>query len=92
MEGGPTPGRLTFKPATLEKVFRGQDTAWSNARNKAKLVSNGAETCDKTATIKRVFRKDGSGTTSTFKRFLCRVFKTEAPPGSPARASERISF
>jgi hypothetical protein len=29
----------------VEKVFRGEITAWSKLLNKAKLVNNGAETC-----------------------------------------------
>ena len=67
-------------------------TSTLGALNKAKLASNGAETCDKTATIKRVVRKHGSGTTSTFKGFLWRVFKTEGEPGIARAGVTRISF
>jgi len=81
VEGGPTPGRLALKETTLEKVFRGEVTLWSKVLNKAKLVNNGAETCEKTALIKRVVRKDGSGTTSLFKKYLWLVFKKEVEPG-----------
>jgi ABC-type phosphate transport system substrate-binding protein len=81
VEGGPTPGRLAMKLATLEKVFRGEITLWSKLLNKAKLVKSGAEACESTAPIKRVVRKDGSGTTSLFKKFLWLVFKKEVEPG-----------
>jgi ABC-type phosphate transport system substrate-binding protein len=81
VEGGPAPGRLALKEVTVEKVFRGEITLWSKVLNKAKLVNNGAETCEKTALIKRVVRKDGSGTTSLFKKYLWLVFKKEVEPG-----------
>lgn len=77
----PTAGRLALKEATVEKVFRGEITAWSKVLNKAKLVNSGAETCEKAALIKRVVRKDGSGTTSLFKKYLWLVFKKEVTPG-----------
>jgi ABC-type phosphate transport system substrate-binding protein len=81
VEKGPAEGRLALKEATVEKVFRGEITAWSKVLNKAKLVNNGAETCEKTALIKRVVRKDGSGTTSVFMKYLWLVFKKEVVPG-----------
>jgi hypothetical protein len=40
-----------FKLATLQQVSLGEITAWSRVLNKAKLANNGAETCEKTATI-----------------------------------------
>jgi len=44
------------------------------------------------ATIERVVRKYGSGTTSTFKGFLWRAFKTEVEPGIARAGVTRISF
>lgn len=81
VEGGPVPGRLGLKETSVEKFFRGEITAWSKLLNKAKLVNNGAETCDKNAPITRVVRKDGSGTTSVFMKYLWVVNKKEVVPG-----------
>jgi ABC-type phosphate transport system, periplasmic component len=81
VEGGPIPGRLGLKEATVEKVFRGEITEWKKLLNKAKLVKSGAEACESTAPITRVVRKDGSGTTSIFKKYLNLVFKKEVEPG-----------
>lgn len=81
VEGGPSSGRLALKETSVEKVFHGEIAAWSKILNKAKLVNNGAETCEKTALIKRVVRKDGSGTTSLFKKYLWVVNKKEVESG-----------
>jgi ABC-type phosphate transport system substrate-binding protein len=78
VEGGPTPGRLAVKPATLSKVFQGVATEWSKLLNGAKLVGAG---CNKKAHIARAVRKDGSGTTSLFKKWLGVVYKKEVEPG-----------
>jgi ABC-type phosphate transport system substrate-binding protein len=85
VEKGPAEGRLALKLTTLEKVFRGEITEWKKLLNKAKLVKSGAEACESTAPIKRVVRKDGSGTTSIFKKFLSVVFKNEVEPGKTWR-------
>ena len=37
VSGGPVPGRLGIKDLTLEKVFQGTDTKWSQILNGAKL-------------------------------------------------------
>jgi ABC-type phosphate transport system substrate-binding protein len=68
--GGPEPGRLAIKAATLEKVFQGTVTKWSQLLNKAKFVEASKKACEKTSTIKRIVRKDGSGTTDAFKKYL----------------------
>jgi ABC-type phosphate transport system substrate-binding protein len=81
VEKGPAEGRLALKETTLEKVFKGEITAWSKLLNKAKLVKSGAEACESTAPITRVVRKDGSGTTSLFKKYLWVVNKKEVEPG-----------
>jgi ABC-type phosphate transport system substrate-binding protein len=75
VEGGPIPGRLGLKETSLEKFFRGEITAWSKLLNKAKLVKSGTEACESTAPISRVVRKDGSGTTSLFKKYLNLIYK-----------------
>jgi ABC-type phosphate transport system substrate-binding protein len=80
-EGGPAPGRLGLNEKNLEKFFAGEITAWSKLLNKAKLVKSGSEPCESTAPIKRVVRKDGSGTTSLFKKYLWLENKKEVEPG-----------
>jgi ABC-type phosphate transport system substrate-binding protein len=78
VEGGPVPGRLGLKAATVEKIFQGTVTKWSQVLNKAKLVGAG---CNKLTLIKRVVRKDGSGTTSLVKKWFNVVFRKEVEPG-----------
>jgi ABC-type phosphate transport system substrate-binding protein len=86
VEKGPAEGRLALKETTLEKVFRGEFVEWKKLLNKAKLVKSGAEACESAAPIKRVVRKDGSGTTSLFKKYLWLVFKKEVEPGKTWKA------
>jgi ABC-type phosphate transport system substrate-binding protein len=76
--GGPVAGRLGIKSATLEKVFRGSVTTWKSILNGAKLVGAG---CNVNAHITRVVRKEGSGTTSLFKKWLGVVFTKEVETG-----------
>jgi ABC-type phosphate transport system substrate-binding protein len=76
VEGGPTPGRLAFKDATVEKVFQGTAVKWSQVLNTAKLVGN--EECNKKgklASITRAVREDGSGTTDSFMKYLGVIYK-----------------
>jgi ABC-type phosphate transport system substrate-binding protein len=73
VEGGPAAGRLALKAATVEKIFQGTATKWSQLLNTAKLVGN-AE-CKKTALVTRVVREDGSGTTDSFMKWLGVVYK-----------------
>ena len=67
VSGGPSAGRIAMKEATVEKIFRDADTKWSQILNGAKLAGTG---CSSSTLIKRVVRKDGSGTTSLFKKYL----------------------
>lgn len=69
--GGPVPGRIGLKDSTVEKVFRGADTKWSQVLNKAKFVGTEPE-CKTNAAlpIKRAVREDGSGTTDSFMKWL----------------------
>jgi ABC-type phosphate transport system substrate-binding protein len=77
--GGHVPGRLAIKEATLEKVFRGSITTWKGILNGATLV--GEVGCSSSAHITRVVRKEGSGTTSLFKKFLGVLYNKEVEPG-----------
>lgn len=81
--GGPAPGRLALKDATLEKVFQGTATTWNMVLNKATMVGNAecAKSLQKTLKITRVVREDGSGTTDSFMKYLGVVFKKEVAPG-----------
>jgi ABC-type phosphate transport system substrate-binding protein len=69
VEGGPVGGRLGMKETTLESVFRGRSTKWSQVLNGAKLIGPKGK-CSAATEIKRAVREDGSGTTSIFKKFL----------------------
>ena len=80
----PTPGTIALKAKTVEQIFEGKTTVWKKILNKAKFVgkfptpvSKEEKTAEKeevkacqNATIKRVVRTDGSGTTDQFKHFL----------------------
>jgi ABC-type phosphate transport system substrate-binding protein len=79
--GGPEPGRLGLVDATVEKIFRGADTKFSQILNKAKLVGAECETKG-TQHIRRVVRLEGSGTTSIFKKWMFGVF------GKPVEGTE----
>jgi ABC-type phosphate transport system substrate-binding protein len=82
-EGGPTPGRLAIKDATLEKIFQGTVVTWDKILNTAKLVGNSecTKTTLKTTPIQRVVREDGSGTTDAFMKYLAVSFRKEVAPG-----------
>ncbi len=71
VEGGPatTKGVIALKDKTLEEIFEGKITAWSKVLNKAKFAGTEAKACKK-ASITRVVREDGSGTTDAFKKYL----------------------
>jgi ABC-type phosphate transport system substrate-binding protein len=81
VEKGPVEGRLGLNEKKLEQVFTGEVTSWAKILNKAKLVKSGSEACESTAPITRVVRKDGSGTTSLFKKYLWLENKKEVEPG-----------
>lgn len=65
------PGRLVLNDATLEKIFRGEITKWSEIKDggDALKVITG-KTCNAETPITVVVRKDKSGTTHIFKEFL----------------------
>jgi ABC-type phosphate transport system substrate-binding protein len=81
--GGASPGRLAMKQATVEKIFQGTVTKWSQILNKAVMTGNSecAKTLQKTLPITRVVREDGSGTTDAFMKWLGVIFKKEVAPG-----------
>ena len=75
VEGGPTPGVIALKQKTLEQVFEGKKTKWSQLLNKAKMKEKVKKQCEKTGHITRVVREDGSGTTDWFMKFMNTVDK-----------------
>jgi hypothetical protein len=72
-----------MKQATVEKIFQGTVTKWSQILNKAVMTGNSecAKTLQKTLPITRVVREDGSGTTDAFMKWLGVIFKKEVAPG-----------
>jgi ABC-type phosphate transport system substrate-binding protein len=64
----PSAGRLVLDNVTLQKIFRGEITKWSQITD-AEDKLNG-KTCNPETPIKPIVRKDGSGTTHIFKKYL----------------------
>jgi ABC-type phosphate transport system substrate-binding protein len=66
-----SPGRLVLDNVTLEKIWRGVITKWSEiTENGDKLLNKEKLTCNSNDTITRVVRFDESGTTAIFKKYL----------------------
>jgi ABC-type phosphate transport system substrate-binding protein len=61
-------GRMTFSNATLEAVFRGKITKWTELEKEGNSIKPAK--CAEGAAISRVVREEGSGTTSIFKKYL----------------------
>jgi ABC-type phosphate transport system substrate-binding protein len=61
-------GRLELNNVTLEGIFRGTITKWSQIQDDGDALSGAG--CDPTSTIVPIVRKDGAGTTHIFKRYL----------------------
>jgi ABC-type phosphate transport system substrate-binding protein len=67
------PGRLVLDNVTLEKVWDGVITKWSEITDNGDELVNvpGDKTnCNPVTTISRAVRKDQSGTTAIFKKYL----------------------
>jgi ABC-type phosphate transport system substrate-binding protein len=67
-------GRLVLNNSTLEGIWRGTITKWTE-------IADGGDTLTGTcsATIKHVVRLDGSGTTHIFKKYLGLINSAEFP-------------
>ena len=73
------PGRLVLDNVTLEKIWTGEITKWSEITdNGDKLSGTG---CLPETAITRVVRKDQSGTTSIFKKYLALINGGEVDGG-----------
>jgi ABC-type phosphate transport system substrate-binding protein len=74
-------GRLELNNVTLEGIFRGTITKWSQITEDGDTLSGAG--CVPTSTITPVVRFDQSGTTHIFKKYLGQIngstFVTEAP-------------
>jgi ABC-type phosphate transport system substrate-binding protein len=73
------PGRLVLNNVTLESIFRGTITKWSELKEGGDAISGAG--CNPETPITRVVRLDGSGTTHIFKAYLALInatpFETE---------------
>jgi ABC-type phosphate transport system substrate-binding protein len=74
--------RIVLDNVTLEKIFVGEITKWSQITdNEDKLIAQKGKTCNPETTIQPVVRKDESGTTHIFKKYLSLIssgsFETE---------------
>jgi ABC-type phosphate transport system substrate-binding protein len=65
------PGRLVLDNVTLEKIFRGAITKWSEITDNGDKISGTG--CNAETAITRVVRLDESGTTSIFKKYLALI-------------------
>jgi ABC-type phosphate transport system substrate-binding protein len=67
-------GRLVLDNVTLEKIWRGTVTKWNEIKDDGdKLFGASCTTKLKESTITRIVRKDQSGTTSIFKKYLALI-------------------
>jgi ABC-type phosphate transport system substrate-binding protein len=70
----PWPGRLVLTNVTLQKIWVGEISKWSEITDEGdKLAGEG---CNPETPITRVVRLDGSGTTHVFKKYLDLVSNT----------------
>ena len=68
--------RIVLNNVTLEKIFAGEITKWSEITdNEDKLVAEKGKTCNAETPITPVVRKDESGTTHIFKKYLSLINK-----------------
>ncbi len=71
----PYAGRLVLHNVTLEKIFRGEITKWSEITDNGDKLSG--TTCKAETVIKPVVRRDESGTTHIFKMYLSQIYGLE---------------
>jgi ABC-type phosphate transport system substrate-binding protein len=70
----PAPGRLVLNNTTLEGIWHGTITKWSQITEEGDTVSGAG--CVPTTEIQHVVREDGSGTTHIFKAYLALISST----------------
>ncbi|HEY4428638.1 MAG TPA: substrate-binding domain-containing protein [Solirubrobacteraceae bacterium] len=67
-------GRLVLNNSTLEAIWRGSITKWSEIKENGDKVSGTG--CNPETPIQHIVRFDGSGTTHIFKKYLGLISKT----------------
>jgi len=68
--------RIVLNNVTLEKIYAGEITKWSEITDSEdKLLPLKGKTCNPETTITPVVRRDGSGTTHIFKKYLSLINK-----------------
>jgi ABC-type phosphate transport system substrate-binding protein len=67
------PGRLVLGNKTLEKIYRGVTTKWSEVTEDGDTLSGTG--CEPASTIKRVVREDGAGSTAVLMKYLYLIYK-----------------
>jgi len=72
-------GRLVLNNSTLEEIWRGVKTKWSDFKDNADKITCGTKE-EEESTIKYIVRQDGSGTTHIFKKYLALINKETAFP------------
>jgi ABC-type phosphate transport system substrate-binding protein len=67
-------GRLVFDNVTLQAIWLGEITKWNQITDDGdELIGSACTAAQKESTIVRVVRKDQSGTTSIFKKYLALI-------------------
>jgi ABC-type phosphate transport system substrate-binding protein len=67
-------GRMVLDNVTLQKIWNNEITKWSQITdNGDELIGSACTTAQKESTIVHVVRKDQSGTTSIFKKYLALI-------------------
>jgi ABC-type phosphate transport system substrate-binding protein len=67
------PGRLVLDNVTLQKIWKGEITKWSEIKDNGDevfTIPGDKVKCNPETAINRVVRKDESGTTAIFKKYL----------------------
>jgi ABC-type phosphate transport system substrate-binding protein len=84
------PTRLVLNDTTLEGIYRGRISKWSEITDGGdKLVAEKGKTCNTEAPITRIVRKDKSGTTHIFKEFLASVNRLNEAGEENKKAEEK---
>jgi ABC-type phosphate transport system substrate-binding protein len=68
-----SPGRLVLENVTLQKIFRGEISKWSEITSSGDKLEGGS--CNPATEFTRIVRLDQSGTTHVFKKYLSTINK-----------------
>jgi ABC-type phosphate transport system substrate-binding protein len=67
-------GRLVLNNVTLQKIWKGEITKWSEITdNGDKVIAEKGQVCNNETAITRIVRQDKSGTSHIFKRYLALI-------------------